>query len=200
MPSVFTRRGIFPATVLFALWLSIVPARGEQGATADVSRPEGQKVFVTGHSFHVPSARPFDQIARSAGIDGHTLSGIQGIGGSSVTKHWDLPDDRDKARKAIKAGEGDVLTVAPFHTPLPDPAIDKFTALLLEHNPKGRVVVQASWVPMDRPGNNPLTFENAQRDAADPSLFRTTWAPLMDKMRKQVELLNAEFIPKYGRP
>src|SRR4051812_9331201 len=115
MSPVFSARGSFRAAVLFALWLSAAPARGEQGATADVPRPEGQKVFVTGHSFHVPSARPFDQIALSAGIDGHKLSGIQGIGGSSVTRHWDLPDDRDKARKAIKAGEVDVLTVAPFH-------------------------------------------------------------------------------------
>src|SRR3954447_21929844 len=198
MSSVVSTRGIFPAVLLIALGLPNVPARGEQGPTAESTRPVGQKVFVTGHSFHVPSARPFDQIARSAGIDGHILSGVQGIGGSSVTKHWDLPDDRDKARKAIKAGEVDVLTVAPFHTPLPDPAIDKFTALLLEHNPKGRVVVQASWVPMDGPGNNPVTFKNAQRDAADPSLFRTTWAPLLDKIRKQVETLNGEYAPKYG--
>src|SRR4051794_10782377 len=98
MSSVFATRASFPAVVLFALGLSNVPARGEQGPTAESTRPVGQKVFVTGHSFHVPSARPFDQIARSAGIDGHKLSGIQGIGGSSVTRHWDLPDDRDKAR------------------------------------------------------------------------------------------------------
>ena len=124
MSPVPSTRGSFRVAILFALWISAITARGEQGATDDVTRPEGRKVFVTGHSFHVPSARPFDQIARSAGIDGHSLSGIQGIGGSSVTKHWDLPDDRDKARRAIKAGEVDVLTVAPFHTPLPDPAID----------------------------------------------------------------------------
>src|SRR4051812_41375403 len=92
-----------PAAVLLLALLAAPPARGVRAQQDGV--PQGQKVFVTGHSFHVPSARPFDQIALSAGIDGHKLAGVQGIGGSSVTRHWDLPDDRDKARKAIKAGE-----------------------------------------------------------------------------------------------
>ena len=155
--------------------------------------PAGRRVFITGHSFHMPIVQPLDQIVASAGINGHRLVDKQGIGGSSVTKHWELPDDKDKARKAIKAGEVDVLTLAPNRDPMPDPAIDKFTALLLEHNPRGRVTAQASWYPMDGPGNDPRTFTNAKRDAADPSTFRKTWAPFLDKLRDQVKELNAKY-------
>jgi hypothetical protein len=193
------RRAVVLAAILCASLAR--PAPGAQPPPTQAEQASrGQNVFVTGHSFHVPSARPFDQIALSAGIDGHRLAGIQGIGGSSVTRHWDLPDDQDRARKAIKAGEVDVLTVAPFLNPLPDPAIAKFAALLLEHNPKGRVMVQASWMPMDGPGSNFAAFKNAERDAAEPATFRTSWAPFLDKMRDQVVTLNEELAGKAGRP
>src|SRR5262249_34753117 len=86
------------------------------------------------------------------------------------------------------------------HFLVPDPAIDKFTALLLEHNPDGRVTVQASWYPMDGPGNDRRAFKNAQRDTADPSSFRKTWAPAEDKLRAQAKALNEQFAAQYRRP
>jgi hypothetical protein len=148
----------------------------------------------------MPIVQPLDQIAKAAGVAGNTIAGRQGIGGSSVTKHWQLPDDQDKARKAIKAGTVDVLTLSPTLFPLPDPAIEQFTALLLEHNPNGRVTVQASWYPIDGPGNNPRTFRNAHRDAADPATFRKTWTPLVEKIRDQIRAINARFAASARRP
>jgi hypothetical protein len=152
--------------------------------------PKGLRVFCTGHSFHMPMIDPFDQIAKSADIPGHKLVGRQGLGGSTVTQHWDLPDDKDKARKALKTGQVDVLTVAP-HLLMPDRAIDKFTALLLEHNPNGRVTVQASWLPRD--GNLTGAFKNAQRDDADMAAQRKAAAPWYDAMRKQVKEINDRY-------
>ena len=179
---------------LLTLLLAALGAR----AVADTTLPKGLRVFIAGHSFHMPIVQPLDQIARSAGIPGHKIAGKQGIGGSTVTQHWDRPDSTNEARKAIRAGEVDVLTLSPNRL-LPDPAIAKFTALLLEHNANGRVTVQASWFPLDGPGND-KSFKNAQRDTADPTLFRKTWAPMTEKVRDQVKELNAKFAAQYQRP
>jgi hypothetical protein len=152
--------------------------------------PKGQRVFVAGHSFHLPMTDPFDQIAKSANVPGHKLAGRQMIGGSTVTQHWDLPDEKNKAKKALTAGEVDVLTLSP-HLLMPDRAIDKFTALLLEHNPNGRVTVQASWLPRD--GNLTGGFKNAQRDTADMATQRKLAAPWYEAMRKQVKEINDKY-------
>src|SRR5436309_13481101 len=103
-------------------------------APAEEAALKGQRVFVCGHSFHMPIAPMLGEIGRAAGIKGHDLSGTQGIGGSTVTRHWEVPDPDNKVRAAIRTGRVDVLTLAPNRW-LPDEAIDKFTLLLLEHNP-----------------------------------------------------------------
>src|SRR5258707_4763552 len=158
---------------------------GMQAAAAD-EPIKGQRVFTAGHSFHVPMPGPLDQIAKAAKIDGHKLAGLQSLGGSTVTQHWNLPDDKDKARKALKTGEVDVLTLSP-HLMMPDEAIDKFTALMLEHNPNGRVTIQASWYPYDTPPVAGKKFKNADRDDADIAELRKVWTPWLEKMREQAK-------------
>ncbi len=170
-------------------------------AAAADSPPAGQRVFVSGHSFHMPIVNPLAQIAAAAGVAGHKVAGTQSIGGSTVSQHWDRADAANKAKQAITAGGVDVLTLSP-HLLLPDPAIDKFAALLLEHCPTGRVTVQASWYPMDGPQNLSLTkrFANADRDAADPAALRKVWAPVGEKIREQVAAINGRHAAKAGRP
>jgi hypothetical protein len=172
--------------LVFALLASV--ATGAQPA-----QPAGQRVFVCGHSFHMPIAAMLEPMARAAGIGEHRLAGTQGIGGSTVTQHWDVPDPDNKVRAAIRGGAVDVLTLAPNRL-LPDDAIDKFTVLLLQHNPKGRVTVQASWYPRD--GKAGAGFKNAQRDDTDPQQLRQVSMPITDKLRAQVEALNK----KLGTP
>lgn len=182
----FRRPAVVFAVLLAALIAWLVPATTR--AAADP--PKGQRVFCTGHSFHMPMIEPFDQIARSAKIDGHKLVGRQGLGGSTVTQHWNLPDDKDQARKAIRTGGVDVLTTAP-NRGIPDDGIDKFAALLVEHNPAGRVTVQASWYPNDGPETDGKAgFKNAQRDAADPAALRKSWGPWVERMRAQAKAIN----------
>lgn len=193
-PLRFVAAGPFVVVLLTALG-----AGGDPAPRAEVAAPRALRVFVAGHSFHMPMADPLNQIAQAAGVAEPVLAGRQGIGGSSVTKHWDVAEAKNKAKQAIKAGDVDVLTLAPFHTPLPDPAIEKFTALLLEHNPNGRVTVQASWVPMDGFAADRATFTNTKRDDADPTTFYTTWASFTNKLRDQVRSLNQEFA-RAGRP
>jgi hypothetical protein len=72
---------------------------------------------------------------------------LQAIGGSRVIQHWQVPDDKNKVKKALKTGKVDVLTLAPIH--LPDEGIENFAKLALEQNPDIRVTVQENWLPFD---------------------------------------------------
>lgn len=121
---------------------------------------EGTKVFVCAHSYMIYTADWLPQIADAAHVP-HLKAGQQMIGGSQVIQHWNLPDEQNQAKKALKEGIVDVLTLSP-HLIIPDEGITNYTKLGLEKNPKLRVLVQASWVPRDgRSGE----FTNAMRDA-----------------------------------
>lgn len=122
---------------------------------------EGTKVFVCAHSYMIYTADWLPQIAQAAGV-AHLKAGQQMIGGSRVLQHWDLPDEQNQAKKALKEGIVDVLTLSP-HLLMPDEGIDNYTKLGLEKNPNLRVLVQASWVPKD--GKLVGDFTNAMRDA-----------------------------------
>lgn len=124
----------------------------------------GQRVFICGHSFHIFLARHLADMARDAGFAAHKTVGSQMLGGSSVTQHWNLPADANKAKQSLEAGSVDVLTLSPNWL-VPDPAIDKFTDLSLKHNPNVRVVVQLSWAAFDSDGvSKPRITNNLQRD------------------------------------
>src|SRR5687767_2128724 len=83
------------------------------------SPPKGLRVFYTGHSFHMFVPPRIEQLVKAAGIEGHKLVGTQGIGGSRVIQHWDLADERNKAKPALMSGEVDVFTMA-AHLAIPD--------------------------------------------------------------------------------
>ena len=108
---------------------------------------KGQRVFTCGHSFHVWVADILVDMAKGACITGHEAAGLSSIGGSRVIEHWDVPEEQNEAKKALRAGKVDVLTLSPIW--LPDEGIEKFAALAFEHNPKVRVTVQEYWLPND---------------------------------------------------
>jgi hypothetical protein len=108
---------------------------------------KGQRVFTCGHSFHVFVPGILSDMAKGAGIKDHKPVGLSSIGGSRVIQHWDVPEEKNKAKKALSAGEVDVLTLSPIY--LPDEGIETFARLALEHNPKVRVTVQEFWLPFD---------------------------------------------------
>jgi len=99
-------------------------------------------------------------LGKAAGFDGGKIVGTQILGGSSVTQHWEKGDN--PAKKALLSGEVDVLTVSPSGKTLPDPGLEKFAELLLEHNKNGRMTVQASWAGAD--GNRGAGFTEAFSD------------------------------------
>lgn len=128
---------------LIALGLTSTVTRAD-----DVQPPitTGQRVATCGHSFHVFTYRQVDEIAKSAGMK-HQLASLSSIGGSTVQKHWDVPDEKSAVKQVLKAGGADVLTLSPIW--LPDEAIEKFVKLGIDHNPGLRTTVQEYWMPND---------------------------------------------------
>src|SRR2546423_13654259 len=154
MPS-FLRSAIRLRTVASCLGLLTVTliatgARAQEKAKSDApadTAVKGVRVFACGHSFHFFMPPILSDMAKGAGIKDHEALGLSAIGGSRVIQHWDVPDDKNKAKEALRAGKADVLTLAPIH--LPDEGIEKFAKLALEHNSKVRVTVQEFWLPFD---------------------------------------------------
>lgn len=86
-------------------------------------------------------------IAKKAEIKDHVQVGMSSIGGSRIIQHWNVADDKNKAKDALKTGKVDVLTLSPIF--LPDDGIENFTKLALEHNKEIRIVVQPIWLRWD---------------------------------------------------
>ena len=119
----------------------------EHGGRQSAPVARGQRLFTCGHSFHVFVYRLVGDMAQAAGVEDHQSVGLSGIGGSRVIQHWDVPEEKNEAKAALRAGNVDVLTLSPIW--LPDAGIDKFAKLGLEHNPEIRVLVQEFWLPND---------------------------------------------------
>jgi hypothetical protein len=153
--------------------------------------PAGLRVFYTGHSFHMFVPPEVEQLVKSANIQGHKLSGTQGIGGSRVIQHWDLADDKNKAKAALSSGEVDVFTMA-AHVAIPDEGITKFTELGLKHNPNLRLLVQASWFPFDVPQPDKRVKDNAQRDDMLIADLQTAVDDWRKKLEAQADDLNRQ--------
>jgi hypothetical protein len=171
-------------------------AGGSKSSSSSRTKPasfapgaEGTKVFVCAHSFMIYTADTLPVVSKSAQLP-YLNAGQQMIGGSRVIQHWDLPDDQNQAKKALREGIVDVLLLSP-HALLPDAGIDHFTRLGLEKNPNLRVLVQSSWAPRD---GKETAFNNAMRDAVTAEearqmrvLHQENW---LKQMEAQVNALN----------
>lgn len=172
-------------------WALFVLACTSFVAAEDNRRPpEGLRVFYTGHSFHMFVPPRVEQLVEAAGIQGHKLVGTQGIGGSRVIQHWDLADGKNKAKPVLVSGEVDVFTMA-AHVAIPDEGITNFTALGLQHNPKLRLLVQASWYPFDVPDEKRIR-NNEQRDDMKIEDLQAAVDQWRTKLEAQADLLNAK--------
>jgi antitoxin (DNA-binding transcriptional repressor) of toxin-antitoxin stability system len=133
-------------------------------------------------------------LAGKATITGHTQVGVSSIGGSRVAQHWAVPDDKNRAKTALKTGRVDVLTLSPIY--LPDEGIADFTALALEHNKDVRVLVQPIWLRWDVLEPAMKRPEKVDRDAVTARELRDRHAPYLASIDEHVRGLNA----KHGRP
>ena len=128
------------------------------------SLTQGQRVFTCGHSFHVWVADILIDLAKGAGIGGHHTVGTSSIGGSLVIEHWDVPEEQNEAKKALRTGDVDVLTLSCMTHP--DEGIGNFAKLAVKHNPNVRVTLQELWLPEDR-----FPFDPEHRVRKSPDEF-----------------------------
>ncbi len=135
--------GFFLAIALiFCLNLNAETKADEGGSIV-----KGQRIYYTGHSFHVFIPPIMEEIAVSAGILGQKNLGLSSIGGSRVIQHWQALPNRKQIKEVLSTGQVDVLTMAPIF--MPDEGIKKFAVLALENNPEIRITVQEDWLWRD---------------------------------------------------
>lgn len=177
------RRVVVLAVAL--LWSSPLSAQTPAAVATD-----GLRVFICGHSFHIFTARYLGPIAEAAKLADHETVGQQMIGGSSVTQHWELGDDKNRVKEALKSGKVDVLTLSPNWV-IPDPAIEKFVDLGLEHNPKMRFVVQMSWTAFDGQlrESRPSKIDRDSKTIAELRPPQEMFAKIIEK---QIAAINAK--------
>jgi hypothetical protein len=134
-------RFVMFAAFLTSAWLTAGdPARGQ-------SEVKGQRIFYTGHSFHYFVPPILADIAKKADVKEHTQVGLSAIGGSRVYQHWNVAEEKNKAKQSLKDGKVDVFTMSPIY--LPDDGIENFVKLGIAGNPKIRIFVQENWLPWD---------------------------------------------------
>src|SRR5689334_11975916 len=108
---------MFRRVALFSLALFSVTLFSSNAAllAADATAvaTNGGRVFICGHSFHIFNARYLGPIAQAAKLADHRTVDSQMIGGSSVTQHWELSDNQNKVKAALKERKVDVLTMSP---------------------------------------------------------------------------------------
>ena len=159
---------------------------------ADRPSVPGLRVFVMGHSFHMFISQPLASLAAAAGILGHHLVGRQSIGGSRVIQHWNLPDEKNMAKAALREGKVDVLTMSPNWV-VPDEGIERFVELGLKHNPKLRLVVQLSWMPGDGATPQEKVKTNEERDTRPLEIPRAAHERWKGQLEPQLRALNAKY-------
>lgn len=155
---------------------------------------KGQAIYSAGHSFHFFMPPILSELASKTKIEGHKQLGLSAIGGSRVIQHWNVPEEKNKLKEALKAGQADVLTLSPIH--LPDEGIENFVKLAVEKNPKVRVTVQEFWLPFDI---YDTTFKERPKtvdhNAVKIDELRKRHEPYFKSMDEHVQELNK----KYGQ-
>ena len=171
------------------------PAHSSDGNTPDKhSAPPGLRVFFASHSLMWYVPKPLGQMTEAAGIKGHKLVGLQSLGASKTSQHWELPDDKNQAKKALKTGEVDVFIMSPIS--FPDEGIENFVKLGLEHNSRMQFVVQLSWGGGDIDNQN---FPNGAFEYVDKEKTPEQLKNLYEKNIKAGEAQADEINKKYGR-
>ena len=186
------RRGaILSALALLALGLlSVAQAAAPEKQSERLAEPitQGQRVFTCAHSFHSFVPAIVADLCKKAEISGHVQLGMSSIGGSRIIQHWDVPDEKNKTKEALKTGKVDVLTLSPIF--LPDPGIENFATLALEHNKDIRILVQPIWLRWDIYEPTTKRPDKVDHNAIDGPELRKRHAVYFQEMDQFVRDMN----------
>lgn len=132
-------------------------------------------------------------LASGSGLAGHLTVGVSSIGASRAIQHWDVPEQQNEAKKALRSGSVDVLTLSCITRP--DEGIRKFAMLAVEHNPAVRITLQELWLPEDRfPFDPEHRLRKSVDEFDDPTLadLHKAHEEYFKVMEDYVGALNAE--------
>jgi uncharacterized membrane protein len=181
--------------VPLAILVLIEPAQAQPVPAKPITR--GQRTFTVGNSFHWWIPNILAGMALDAGFKEGTTLGVSAIGSSRVIQHWDLPEDKNPAKKALRKDKVDVLTLSGMYPP--DEGVEKFVRLGLEHNPNFRVTLQEFWLPNDCYDPTLAIQKRSEKndhDAFSGAELRRQHAPYFQDMDELVRGINK----KIGRP
>ena len=165
--------------------------RSQPGGTP-ADPPKGQRVFYASHSgmWYVPDA--LGELAEAATIKDHKMVGLQKLGASKTLQHWNLPEDKNQAKKALKAGEVDVFVMSPIQ--FPDEGVENFVKFGLEHNPNMRFLVQITWGggDIDNQDFPKGAFANVDREKT-PDQLKQLYARNIKAAEAQADAINQKY-------
>lgn len=175
----------------------------------------GQQYVMATHSFNVfigptrsrdpefvPTPGPLAAMAEERNKAGHKALAVQMIGGSTPMQHWRQgsgDDSKNIAKVALRKGDVDVFTMSP-NAVMPEPAIDLFGDLVIETNPRARIMVQSSWSAWDGNGSTVRvngerpkrpTFSKEDHDKADIATL-DTWLSNLEEKNGYLEKLRTQ--------
>jgi hypothetical protein len=165
--------------------------RSQPGGTP-ADPPKGLRVFYASHSgmWYVPDT--LGELAEAARIKDHKTVGLQKLGASKTLQHWNLPEDKNQAKKALKAGEVDVFVMSPIQ--FPDEGVENFVKFGLEHNPNMRFLVQITWGggDIDNQDFPKGVFANVDREKT-PDQLKQLYARNIKAAEAQADDINKKY-------
>jgi len=178
--------------LLGAALLSFAQSAAQDKKSDKLAEPitKGQRVFTCSHSFHAFVPNILADLASKAEIKGHMQVGQSSIGGSQIIQHWNVADEKNKAKESLKTGKVDVLTLSPIF--LPDPGIENFTKLALEYNKDIRIVVQPIWLRADIYEPTTPRPKTVDHNAITGEELRKRHAPYFKSMDEHIRELNTK--------
>lgn len=184
------------ACFLFVLACCVTTEQLRAADEGEAKPLPGQRIVMAGHSFHMFLPGIVHELAKEAGIEGHTLVATQGIGASRVIQHWDVADGKNQVKPALETGKVDVLTLSPIY--LPDAGIENFARFAVEHNGNVRITLQEFWLPYDVYDVNYQKQRPAavDRNARTVEELRKESAPYFASIDEHVATLNKQL----GKP
>jgi hypothetical protein len=129
-------------------------AQTENAANVKDAKPAGMHVYYASHSLMWDMPPVLTEVTKAYGIKDHNVVNIDMIGVSRTSQFWDRADAQNPAKKALIEGKLDAFVMSPIG--MPDPAIENFVKLGLEHNPKMKFYVQISWPGMGLVDNDDM--------------------------------------------
>lgn len=167
--------------------------QGSLGTEPQPPVPQGQRVFYVSHSLMWYVPEPLGEMAKVRGIQGHQLVGLQSLGASRTVQHWNLPDEQNEAKRALKTGNVDVFVMSPIS--FPDEGVENYIRLGLEHNSQMRFLVQLSWGGGDIDNQD---FPQGAFDRVDKEKTPEQLQKLFERNIQAGEAQVAELNKKYG--